>query len=342
MPGLKLPKRAYRWLRWVVALVAMVFVVHKLASDPEPLRRIAGTGPEVLFGMCCLIVVNQALISLRFKLVMENTGATGIAFMAWFRLTSVGQMLNLFVPQLGNLYRGVTLKRDHGISYLAYATGLVSFVWLDAMMGMSIAFMVILVLEPSLELAGVSALLVLACMGTAIALGPIVAAAITRRLRQRGGAWGKLQQRLTTLLETTSRVARSPGLMLRFFLLNIVVTVCQTTSLWLAFHAVGGGISPSGLVLFQVLIKLSNQVVITPGNLGITELAFGALAHGSERTLNQGLAVSLLLRAVGTVVVSVLGLLWGGASFLTSKRHALLTQVDELEGGAQPLPATRK
>lgn len=336
-------ERIKRSLRWGIAVVAMAIVVHQLLGDPEPLRRILRTPPPVLLGLCALVIVNQVLASQRFSLAMSHAGGGGLGFAVWFRLTSVGQMLNLFVPQLGNLYRGVTLKRDYGVSYMAYATGLVSFVWLDMVMGVAIAFLAIALLEPGLELADVSALLLLAVAELCILLGPILAAQVLRRLPPSSGLVGRAQARLTTLLGTASAAARSPRLMLRFFLLNIVVTVGQTATLWLAFHSVGGNSELSAMVLFQILVKISSQVVVTPGNLGITELAYGLLAHGSERTLQQGLAVSLLLRAVGSAMVMLLGLASGGAGVLFGGRRALQRQSAELLD-AQPdaFSATKK
>ena len=336
---MKVSSRTTRWLRWAIAMAAMAYVVRQLLSDPEPLRRILATSPLVLLGMCALVVLNQALISLRFALAMQHAGSRTLPFSVWFRLTSVGQMLNLFVPQLGNVYRGVTLKQKYGISYLAYATGLVSFVWLDVMMGVAIAFTVILALEPGLLFGGVSALLLLGLGELLILFGPLLAAMVLRRFPPSTGLVGRLQPRVSTLLGTASSAARTPGLMLRFLVLTVVVTAGQTATLWLAFHSVGGAMDISGLVLFQVLLKLSSQIVITPGNLGITELAFGALAHGSSRTLEQGLAVSLLLRAVGSVMVIILGLLSGGASFLSPGRRARLEQTSD--GDAEARVAAR-
>lgn len=327
---MKPPRRFYRYLRWVVACAALAFVVQQLTTNPEPLQRILRTGPGVLVGLCALVVLNQALMSLRFALAMKQTGVGGVSLVTWFRLTSIGQMLNLFVPQLGNVYRAVTLKRDYGISFLGYATGLISFVWLDMVMGLAIAILVIAGLEPSLRFAGVSALALLLAASAVVFFGPIAAAFALGRLPSRSGWLGKMQARLTTLLATASAAARSPSLILRFFLLNTVVTAGQTATLWLAFHSVGGVIPLSGLVLFQILVKLSSQIVVTPGNLGITELAFGGLAHGSASTLEQGLAVSLLLRAVGSAMVVALGVVSGGANALFGGRRALLEQQDRL------------
>jgi uncharacterized membrane protein YbhN (UPF0104 family) len=334
--------RGKRWLRWIVASLAMAFVVRQLLSEPEPLLRIWRTGPLVLAGLCALVVLNQALMSLRFAQIMNHMGAPKVGLSAWFRLTSVGQMLNLFVPQLGNVYRGVTLKRDYGVSYLTWATGLVSFVWLDMVGGLLIAVVAISQLEPGLRFSGLSAVMLLTVGLCAIFFGPILAAFVMERLPSRAGFVGRAQARLTSLLSTASAAARSPRLMARFFSLNVLVTIGQTATLWLAFHSVGASIHLSGLLLFQILVKLTSQVVVTPGNLGITELAFGALARGSARTLEQGIAVSLLLRAVGSAMVVLLGALSGGWGELFGGRKALLQASRELGDPPQDFSATKK
>jgi uncharacterized membrane protein YbhN (UPF0104 family) len=342
-PRMNFPKRIGRWLRWVIAVLAMAFVVRQLVSDPGPLRRVLEIGPGVLAALCALMAVNQALMSLRFELALNHTGGRRLGFVAWFHLTSVGQMLNLFVPQLGNVYRAVKLKRDHGVSYLGYATALVSFVWLDIVMGMVIAILTVASVEPGLRFGGVSALALLGLGLLGVFFGPIGVAAVMQRLPPRSGFFGRMQARFTSLLATSSRVARSPALMARYFLLNVVVTASQVATLWLMFHAVGAkNMGISGLVLFQILLKLSNQLVVTPGNLGITELAFGALAHGSEATLEQGLAASLLLRAVGSVMVVILGMISGGADALFGGRRALLEEADRLADQPQTFSATKK
>src|SRR5207244_471714 len=137
-----------------------------------------------------------------FAQVLNHLGAPRIGFVAWFRLTSVGQMLNLFVPQLGSVYRGVVLKRDYDVPYLIWATGLISFVWLDMVGGMLIAILAILKLDPQLRFAGMSAELLLTAGLATIFFGPIAAAFVMARLPSRSGFVGRMQARLTTLLST--------------------------------------------------------------------------------------------------------------------------------------------
>jgi uncharacterized membrane protein YbhN (UPF0104 family) len=327
---MKVPSWVKRALRWALALAALAFVGSKLAANPEPLRQVLRIAPSALAALCALTILNQALMAVRLAVVMNHTVGVRLGFVAWFRLVSIGQMLNLAVPQLGNVYRAVALKRDFGFSYLSYATGLVTYVWLDMLMSFVTAIVAIVALEPTLALGGIPAVALLIAALLAFFLGPIVLAAMLERTKSRSGWVGRAQHRLATILSTANAAARSPGLMSRLLGLNVLVTIGQVASLWLGFRCVGESLSLSSLVVFQVFFKLSILIVVTPGNLGVTELVFSALAHGSARTVEQGVAVSLLLRAVGSAIVVLLGVLSGGAAVLFGGRRALLEQASRL------------
>jgi uncharacterized membrane protein YbhN (UPF0104 family) len=310
--------------RWAIALAAMVFVVRELASDPEPLYRLRETAPGVVLGFALLIAINQGLMSQRFSLAVTHCSGKSVPALVWFRLISVGQMLNLFVPQLGTVYRAVALKREHGISYLSYASGLFAFVWLDQLAGFSIAALTIALLEPGLRLRGHLALPWLALVIVLLLAAPFVMGRLISLLRTSRPVFVRFQARMTRLLQSASSLLRSRSLF-QFVLLNVLVTAVQVAALALLFDSVGAHMPFGPLLLFQVLLKLSNQVVITPGNLGIMELMFGALAYSADCTLEQGLAVSLLFRVITSLVVLLLGVLFGGLRLLRG-REALLSE----------------
>ncbi len=267
-------------------------------------------------------------------------------FGTWFRLTAVGQLLNVFVPQLGNAYRALVLKREYQVSYLSYASGLFAYVWLDLLMGFFIAFVVIAVFDPGLRLAGLPALAWLAASVAGLFVTPFVASRGIRVLRLGEGLASRVQAKMSSLLGTTNRALKNPRFLLRVLGVNVFSTAGQVATLWLCFHAVGGSLSWSALIVFQVFTKLSNQITVTPGNLGLNEIAFGILAQASSQSLEQGVAVSLLIRAVGTVYWIVLGLLAGGGSLLFSGRERLERErdqeLDALPGASSSLSATRK
>jgi uncharacterized protein (TIRG00374 family) len=286
-------------------------------------RKLLHTPPEVVAVLCSLVVVNQALMAWRFLLAFEQAGGRGVSFFKWLQLTCVGQFLNLFVPQLGNVYRGMALKREHSVSYTAYASILFAYVWLDLLMGVTIAFTVIAVFDAGLKLAGVAVLFWLLLVIAALFGAPILAGRMLRRVRASGVRLALLRERLAALLAATQTGLKNPVFLGRVLIVNVFSTAGQVATYWFCFRVVGSSISLSALIVFQVFAKLSNLVIITPGNLGLNELAIGVLSRASNQTLEQGIAVSLLVRAVSTAMQILLGLLGGGGALLVAGRRGI-------------------
>lgn len=301
----------------------MAFVLYQLASDPETLRRVLSVPPATLAWLALLFALSQALLASRLSLAVAHAGGGGVPAPAWLRLIAVGQLLNTAAPQAGSVYRAIALKREHGVTYLAYATGLLAFVWLDLVMGVLLALVTIATLDPGLRLRGLPVLLALATLFGVLVLSPSVGARLLSAFSGGHGFIAKLQARAVSVLASVRSVLGAPAFLLRYLLLTALVTLEQVATLWLLFRAVGAELDLATLLLFQVVFKLSTQVVVTPGNLGVTEILFGLLSHGVASTLEQGLAVSVLYRAVSTVMVVMLGVGFGGARLLFSARQTL-------------------
>jgi uncharacterized membrane protein YbhN (UPF0104 family) len=327
-------KGSGRLWRWGLALSAMGFVLYKLASDPQTLARILAVPSQTLVWLALLFALSQLLLAFRLSLTIAFCGGAGVPMRVWFRLIAVGQLLNTAAPQLGSVYRAVVLKREHGVTYLAYASGLLAFVWLDLVFGVLLASTIIAVLEPTLQLRGIPVLLGLLLLLGVLSTSPAVGARLLSLFSVKGGFIAKAHGRAVTALATVHSVLRAPGFLLRYLLLTVFVTLEQVTTLWLLFRAVGADLPVVTLLLFQVIFKLSTQVVVTPGNLGVTEILFGLLSHGVASTLEQGLAVSVLYRGVSTVMVVVLGTCFGGVRLLFGGRRALEAPAADVDGTA--------
>jgi hypothetical protein len=61
--------------------------------------------------------------------------------------------------------------------------------------------------------------------------------------------------------------------------------------------------------VFYALYRLTFHVNITPGNIGIRELAYGLLCAQADVGMSKGILVSAELRILSTVVLLVLGVL---------------------------------
>jgi uncharacterized membrane protein YbhN (UPF0104 family) len=278
--------------------------------------------------MVSLMVLNQWLMSLRFKLVMKRCVGAELSHWRWFQVTSVGQFLNLFVPQLGHLYRASTLERQIGLSYTAYATGLLVYSWFEVMVGTLLALVVVAGHDRAFRVAGVPVLPLLALGLAALFLLPWVVNALVFRAQFRSNSAIAMLDRARDSLARARLALGDRTFVAAFVALNMAVAVEHVVMLALAFHAVGGGLSINRLVLFQVLLKLTSQIAITPGNVGISELTYGALSSASSTSVQHGIAAALVIRTVGTLVMVALGLACGAGSVLRQHRREVRSSPD--------------
>jgi uncharacterized membrane protein YbhN (UPF0104 family) len=302
-------------------VVLLGVAVRHLLQNPAPLKQLAALPLWMWLALLPLAILNYVFVSARMALAVRQAGGVQIAQRVWFRIVVLGQFLNLLVPQLGNVYRGLTLKREFGISYQTYATGLFTFVWLDTMFGFGLCFLVLAVLAPGLKLATVPVLPVIALIILALAFAPLLAARLLGKLRLGPGRFANAQARANSLLVTSAGSLKNPAFALRFLSASALVMADQSLILWLCFRAVGLPIDVASAALFQVVIKLSNQVIITPGNLGVTEMAFGLMGAAARGgSLEYGIAAALVFRMLFTSSVIVMGTMFGGIGLLRSTR----------------------
>lgn len=82
------------------------------------------------------------------------------------------------------------------------------------------------------------------------------------------------------------------------------------------------GIEPNvpDLALFLALYKLSTLVVLTPGNLGIREMAFGFLSQALGIGMAEGILASAMLYAVHSSLVIPLGLAFGSSHLFSHEK----------------------
>lgn len=309
-----------RWLRWVAAALLVGLTVRLVAADPAPFRQLAHVDVSVVTAMVLLIVLNQFLTSCRFQLVMKHCAGLDLPAWRWFRLTSIGQFLNLFVPQLAHVYRAVVLQRENRLSYSSYTSCLFVFFWFELLVGLALATIVVPLHDAGFRVAGANVTLVLF-----VALIGVLG--LPRLLSGLGTGWQfrskRAHQMIATMRASLSEARRAsvdPSFVARFVALNVAVGIVQVAMLGLAFSSVGARPDVGRLMLLQVLLKLSGIIIITPGNLGVIELAYGALAGATSTGVQHGIAAALLTRTLGTLVLIALGVVCGGGSVLMRQR----------------------
>ncbi len=230
------------------------------------------------------------------------------------RIFIVGRALNLISPQGGTLYKAVSLKSGTGLSYTRYTAAVTANIWLDLTLA-SLTAALVLLLTPHASTSPFIAWGFTAAFICSVALIRI-ASSLSKR-----GLWTRLPflpNRLRTKLsEVAGMVTELMGdrrLCLTFSSWALINTTIHGCRLWLCFAMIEQWIPWSQAFATMILVKASNTVAITPGNLGIVEGIVGFMGRQFGLTLGSAVVAGLAYR-----FASYIALLGMSAGFILWK-----------------------
>ncbi len=89
----------------------------------------------------------------------------------------------------------------------------------------------------------------------------------------------RITRKIEEILRAVLLVAANIRYLGGFLALSAVLLVVSYLMFFLSFAALHVGASPQQILLFYVLLQLFNFVALTPGNIGVQEIAFGVLGQ---------------------------------------------------------------
>lgn len=311
--------RYKRILQWVLAVCCLGYLVRFFVKNTEELKVLGNVRPSTIAAMGLFFLIGQLLTSFRFQVVLEKSSGKKLPYWKWFKIFILGRFLNLLFPQFGNLYRGVTLKKTYSITYTKYIASFFSFSWMYFCLNLILALSVVLITEPSFLIGRYKATHFL-CILIATALGgPVLLHLVlpARKSSVRYIAW--VQEKSSEVLRVSVQNMADAPYMAKFISLSIIIYFNNLVLFYLAFSTFGASVSLSPLVLFLVLFALSNRIILTPGNLGIREIAFGKVSSQMNIGMAEGILVSAVIRLIATIIIASLGIIFGGLDILRSR-----------------------
>ncbi len=310
------PRRAAHGLRraapWLALAVAVTATIALVVARREDLRVLADLAPAAVAWLVVQQLAYLVAQSGRFHVVLVRFAGRPVGFAPWLRLFVLGRFLNLFVPQGGNVYRAVELRRRFDVTYVNFVAAFVNAPWLAMVLNLALGAVAVAALQPAATLGGWPLWLVLALATLLGAIAPFMAL-VALRLVPRGArplAW--LRARLVEMVDATLASLGDRRYLMRVFVWTLVSFVQASAMLWYGFAALGSPVGVAEAIAFYVLLQLATYFPVTPGNVGVQELAFGALAAGFGATAVDGVVVSGLVRVTGVVALVLAALPLGG------------------------------
>jgi len=235
-----------------------------------------------------------------YQRVVSKTFGIDLRPREWFGLAAVTAMGNYLTPFSGGLFaRAAYLKRRHDFPYTDFVAVLASN-YMIVIAVVSITGMAVL-----LPLAAVDRGLwpLLLFFAAALSVLPL---SLFVPLRGLGGRH-RLLLRAQQVLEGFARVRGDRVLLAKLTgitLLNVAVGALLYDA---AFHAIGSPVPWRTALLIYLLTSFAFLINITPGNLGVQEIAAGLAATILGAGADMGFLASLVVRAVTILLAFTLG-----------------------------------
>ena len=301
--------KAIKAIKWTLLGASLIAVIYALAHERETLRQAFLISPSRLALIIALLVVYFLIYSYRFVILIEKHCDCRIGLLPWLRMLIVVRFMNNTVPQMGTVYRGVHLKKDFGVSYTDYISANLFFILTDTVFNFVIAAVLLVVTGNTLSFGGIHASLWLSTGSIALLALPYLVSYILSHVRA-------AQQKPSKIIRGLSEVAREITASvrdIRYMLLSNILALASFVTMACVFHLLLQAVEvdlPFGtLAVFYALYRLTFHVNITPGNIGIRELAYGLLCAQADVGMSKGILVSAELRILSMVVLLVLGVL---------------------------------
>jgi uncharacterized membrane protein YbhN (UPF0104 family) len=294
-------------LRALAALVLQVgclaYVGRVLWQQRNELSRALDFDVKALLALALLMAVAHLQRAYEFTYMLHRLGAKE-PFWEGFLLTGAGFLLNHLPFNAGLVMRASVLKRDHALPYTSY----VAMTAVNALVNIAVAAVVGLAAVFVATPGGVSMPLVAAF--ALIFVGASGALLAPRSWMPRGTNF--IARRLAVAADGLALIRGNGSGLLLLGVLACTKVLMAGVRMWICFDALGARVSPIAAGVLASTTILMSVVSVTPGNLGLRELALAASSTLLGSSYAVGVAAASLDRVVLLAYTLVSGLpgLW--------------------------------
>lgn len=261
--------------------------------------------------MICIVFLYEVCASVRMGVIGRCSGVTEITHLGWFKYHILGRLANIVFPQSGNIYRAHILKSRHAVSYAIFIGMSGLNVWVELVVALTFCSLLLFVGSHGME--NHHAHMHFALFGSLLIVLslPWVFHELVPRKFNSNCFVNQVANGFKDISAFVSGSIRNRVLVFKLVCMTVAMLSLSAFAQYLGFWALGYSISLPALAVFVLLLKSTNYVVLTPGNLGVRELAYGLIAGVIGVNVGQAIIVSLMIRGASYVNIFTIGLLFG-------------------------------
>lgn len=282
-----------RWLKHLLAFAIIGLLLWYLARQWDDLKGLVNLGPSTLAALFAATAAGALVGSYTVRSLIAAFGIrTG--FWEMFHLNNATILLNYMPMKLGTLYRANYLKRHYGLLYTHFTVLFVSLLILMTIAA-SVSGVIVLwtVYDPNRHETFLLTMIFSAFLLFSLLLAfipfPVVEGTNRLTIALRNVALGRKM-----MTEDLGKLA-----------VNMVLTagcfLSASVQIGIVYYSLGQNIHPAGFLVLGAIANITMFLGITPGSLGLRELALalGAVALGVD--FSVGSLAAVIDRAVALV-----------------------------------------
>jgi uncharacterized membrane protein YbhN (UPF0104 family) len=288
-----------KWLKNILGVVILVFLLWYLAGHWEQLKALFKLSPKQLFVMYCLLFL-IALSGARAVQRLLSVLKIKTDFWDMLRLHHVSLLLNYVPMKFGTVFRANYLKRHYGLAYAHFATFFLYITFLMTAVAAIIGLTVLLSIYGLGErenkiLAVVFAMTVIGAMFFLVVPLPV------------SKGQGRLSSAFRKFLAGRSQISKERKTILDVAALLGVNFLFDAVRLWIIYSSMGKNVHVAGYLILGALSFVVLFIGLTPGSLGIRELVLGFGATVVGIPLEVGVLAAVIDRAIIISYVFIAG-----------------------------------
>lgn len=290
-----------RMVSLALTVVAVALAVTFMIRDQNALRALSQVDVLVIVPVLGLQVANIVTDSVRYRMALPRQHRAVVPWWSWHRLFGLGRLLNSFVPQAGMAYRAAQLKLEYSIPIATFVGSVAAITWLGNGLALVLAAAVLYGAAAPLAASivlffGLAILAVVGLLPRMSLRSPRLVARLPARVSRLGRSFA----------EAFVELARTPGRLTRVVVVSGVTQVAGAASFVLLTAGLGVPEALKVGVALYASVTIVTVVSLTPGGLGIAELAAGLA--GSALDIGAGVAILITLASRFTSMIALLGL----------------------------------
>lgn len=309
-----------KYIQWYIAVLCVIYIIYYLVNNREDLRSLYKINIYDLSLIIIIYFIAFLIQGFRYRIVINKCSGKRIPFFGWFKIFIKGIFLSKLMPQLGNVYRSAVLKKSYNISYTSYISSFASFAWLDSLLSLFIALLLIILFNPHLSFGYIKGYLLILVLFIILIILPYFMYLLLSHIKIKGKFFNWFHLKISEVFKTAVNNTRDYKYIISLFLTGLLSMFSSILIFYICFDGLGIDVALPVLALFGALLKISNLVVLTPGNLGIREIAYGFLGSFAGISPGHTYLASLITRLIGTLLVFALGIGFGGMGVLRKAR----------------------